>query len=111
MRQYKMVVLSNPVPGREQECDDWYQNVHLHEMVTLRGFKSAQRFRLAHPMRETEPFQFMAIYEIETDAIDESLQGLVSAAESGRLNLSGALHRENAYAVVYEACGDAVKAT
>lgn len=110
MRQYKMVVLSNPVSGREHECDDWYQNVHLHEMVTLPGFKSAQRFRIAHTMQETEPYQFLAVYEIETDAIDKTLQGLVSAAASGDLNLSDALHRESAYAVVYEACGDAVKA-
>lgn len=109
MRQYKMVVLSNPVPGREQECDDWYQNVHLQEMVTLPGFKSAQRFRLAHPMQEIEPYQFLAVYDIETDVIEETLQELISAAEGGSLELSEALHRENAYAVVYEACGDVVK--
>ena len=108
MRQYQMVVLSNPVVGREQECEDWYQQEHLQDMVKLPGFTSAQRFRLAHSMEEGNPYQYMAVYKIETDSIDDTMKTLVERAGSGELKVSTALDTQNAYAVVYDSCGDAV---
>ncbi len=109
MSRYQMVVLSNPMPGREQECEQWYQNEHLKDMVSLPGFQSAQRFQLAHPMPQTEPYQYLAIYTIETDDIDQVLKGLVTAAESGDLQVSDALDRENTYAAIYEVCGEMIQ--
>ena len=111
MAEYKMVVLSNPVPGREQECDQWYEDVHLKDMVKFTGFKSAQRFRLQSPIAESNPYQFLAIYEIETDDLDSTVQELITAAETGNLNVSESLNTETAYAVIYGSCGEVVYST
>ncbi len=110
MKQFKMVVLSNPHPGREQECDDWYRHKHLQDVVQLPGFVAAQRFHLAHPIQEANPYRFMAVYDIETDDLIGTLGGLVTAAESGALEVSDALDTEGSYAVIYEASGALISA-
>lgn len=108
MPRYKMVVLSRAVEGRDDEFNDWYQHVHLAEMVAFSGFKSAQRFRRVRNlgMRETDPY--LAIYEIETDDLDAVLSELETKANAGALTMSEAFAREFVYAAVYEECGAAV---
>ncbi|AXQ30688.1 hypothetical protein D0B54_19255 [Solimonas sp. K1W22B-7] len=103
-----MVVMSNPVEGREAEYNDWYQNVHLAEVVALPGFRSAQRFRLARSLTERETWPYAAIYEIETEDIDAVLQQLRDAAGSGGLTMSESLATSRAYATIYEEHGSAV---
>jgi hypothetical protein len=108
MPKYKMVVLSNPVEGREDDYNDWYQNVHLGELTALPGFKSGQRFRLARSLVEGESHPYLALYEIETDDIDAVLDHLRTVAENKLLTMSDALDTDNTRAVVYEECGAVV---
>jgi hypothetical protein len=103
-----MVVMSNPVEGREDEYNDWYQNVHLGELVALEGFQSARRFRLTRSLVEGENYPYMAIYEIETDDLDSVLQNLVQVAESERLTMSDSIDTANTRAVVFEEFGAVV---
>lgn len=105
---YRMLVLSNPVAGREVEYNDWYQNVHLRQMLALEGFRSAQRFVLSRPMTERGTWSYAAIYEIETDDIDAVLERVRSAAGTEALLVSDALHTAGTYAAIYEICGEAV---
>ncbi|MBT5195713.1 MAG: hypothetical protein HOM07_25485, partial [Rhodospirillaceae bacterium] len=46
MSENILVVLTNPVAGKEDEFNDWYSNIHIQEICQLSGFKSAQRFKL-----------------------------------------------------------------
>lgn len=108
MRNYKMVVMSRPTEGREDEYNDWYQNVHLGELVALPGFKSAQRFRYARSLVEGEAYPYMSIYEIETDDIDAVLQSLRDTAERSGLTMSDSLDLTDTSAVVYEVFGEVV---
>ncbi len=108
MNQYKMVVLSNPMPGREQECDDWYQHKHLQDIVALPGFVAGQRFHLAHPIEEPNPYRFMAVYDIDSNDLLQTLGGLLVAADNGSLEVSESLDSANAYAAIYTASGDKV---
>ena len=39
------LVYANPVPGREVEFNEWYQNTHMGDLVQRPGFIGAQRFR------------------------------------------------------------------
>lgn len=110
MPRYRMVVTSEPVPGREDEYNDWYQNVHLGELVALEGFVSARRYRLTRSLVEGESHPYMAIYEIETDDIDAVLGNLVRVAESKGLTMSDAIDTANTRAVVYEEFGEVVTA-
>lgn len=111
MPRYKMVVYSRPTPGREDEYNDWYQNVHLRELVALPGFKSARRFRHARNLVEGDAYPYMSIYEIETDDIDAALNALRDTAGRGALTMSDAIDLTDTSALVYEEFGIAVVAT
>lgn len=111
MPSYKLVIMSNPVPDREDDYNDWYQNIHLGQLMTLPGFKSAQRFRRVRSLVEGETQSYLAVYELETDDIDAVLAGLRAAAERKELTMSDTLDLANIHAVVYEEFGDAVVET
>ncbi len=100
--------MSSPFEGREDEYNDWYQNTHLPEVVTLPGIRSAQRYRQARNLKEGEAYPYLTVYDIETDDIDAVLACLAEAAGDGRINMSDAIDTEGAYAVVYEECGKRV---
>jgi len=44
--RYAFLVFANPVPGREVEFNDWYQNMHMGDLVQHPGWFGAQRFRI-----------------------------------------------------------------
>ena len=73
--------MTNPIEGKEKEYNDWYSNVHLKEVVAIKGFKSAQRFKLTKAQQSDEqPFKYMAIYEIENEDVEGTIQRLNKAA-------------------------------
>ncbi len=108
MPHCKMLVMSQPVPGREAEYNDWYQNVHLAQVVVIKGIRSAQRFRLARSLVEGEAHPYAAICEIETDGIDSVLQEIRNVAGSEHLIISDALATDLTRATIYETFGPAV---
>lgn len=108
MARYKMLVLSRPTPGNEAQYNDWYQNVHLKQIVAIPGFVSAQRFKLSVGMRGEDTYPYMAIYEVETDDVDAAFDALTKAAADGSIAVSTAFDYESVYASIYEPFGVAV---
>ncbi len=108
MARYRMVVMSNPVPGREQEFERWYQEVHLPELLALDGFVSAQRFSRELTLGSAQSWPHMAIYEIETNDIEAAIAGLVTVAEAGNLTMSEAIDTAATSAAVFRPCGPAL---
>jgi hypothetical protein len=54
--RYVYLVMSDPLPGREADFNDGYQNMHMGDLVQLPGWTGAQRFRLVGVTpRNTEP--------------------------------------------------------
>jgi len=89
---YTLLVLTNPVSGREDEYNDWYNNQHLSDLLAVEGFVAAQRFRLA----DTDPPQefghrYLALYEIETDDLAKTQAALMAAANTDAMVVSEAL--------------------
>jgi hypothetical protein len=86
------------------------QNVHLPEIVSAKGFKSAQRYRLTTTL-QGNAYPYLTIYEIETDDIGKSLADIGNRATT----MSDAIDIQGAYACIYEVCdvpvehGEAVK--
>lgn len=107
MPKYKFIVMSKPVEGREAECNDWYQNVHLRDAVAC-GFKAAQRFRLAETVTDVKPAPYMAIYEAETDDPKALLQERIKRSSTGQMLISGALDLD-LYAGMYQELGSRVE--
>jgi len=71
-----MVVLSNALPGREDDYNDWYSRVHIHDTINkLDGFASGRRFQLADLAdAPAMPYRYLAIYEVPEDKLDVAYQ-------------------------------------
>lgn len=110
MGKYKLIVLTNPVEGREKEYNDWYTNRHLGDVVSVPGFASAQRFKLKDPMGFSHPFRYLAIYEIEGDNIELVLKDMFERRGTDAMVVSDALD-SNALAGVFEVCSPVVTAS
>jgi hypothetical protein len=72
MTKFAMLTFSNAVEGQEDEFNRWYDEVHLTEMLALPGFVAGQRFEQA-PGMPAGPARFLAVYEIETDDLGQTL--------------------------------------
>ena len=108
MPRYQMVVMSDPVEGCEKDYNQWYQDVHLPQLVALEGIRSARRLRRVRTLGERETYSYMVIYDIETEDIDAVLDNLISVAMAGEITMSDAIDRENAHAAIYEELGPVV---
>lgn len=63
----KLVALTRPLPGREDEYHEWYNTKHLPELVNKFGMAGAQRYKLAAKLMGSDENEYMAIYDIEAD--------------------------------------------
>lgn len=92
-----LIALTNAVPGREAEFNEWYDQRHLRDVLALDGFVAAQRFELADvdPPQEAA-FRYMAIYEVGDGQLEVARRSLVAArADRDRLlPLSDAMHEQ-----------------
>ncbi len=111
MQRYKFLVLTKPADGQEKEYNDWYQNIHLKDIVSIPGFKSAQRFRLRQTVMPgaTLPV-YLAIYDLETDDIDGALKEMMTRSESGQMVVSTSLCTDGGFGAIYEEIGPLVEA-
>jgi hypothetical protein len=100
-----LVVVSSPVPGREEEYNRWYTEQHLADVLRAPGFTSAQRFKLAAQGPSGMPGAYLAIYEYETNSADEDLTQaftvLRAATESGAMFISTAMDPVSIHASIY----------
>jgi hypothetical protein len=94
MARHILLVMSNPAAGRDDEFNDWYTNVHLHDVLAVDGIVAAQRFRLSDTqMRpdQPQPHRYMAVYEIEAEDPNTPLQSLLAGVMSGAIPLDESL--------------------
>jgi hypothetical protein len=85
------MVLTNSVEGQDVEFNDWYDNIHLAEVLALDGFVSATRYKLSDsqlPADEMAPSQhrYAAIYELDTEPA-QAFQALLEEVRTGRMVL------------------------
>jgi len=101
MERWLLTVESNCAdPSREKEYNDWYDNVHLPDILETPGFVRAARYENSSPGEGQG--KFLATYEIETADIGETLMAFDKTvnekAKQGRLNdlvmaVGGGLYR------------------
>ena len=95
MADHVMVVFTNPVPGREDEYNEWYNNVHLGEVLRTPGMTCARRYRLVDGVgsREEPQHRYLAIYELESDDVKSTLKQMLGLP----MNMSDALDAKNSF--------------
>ena len=73
MAKYVLIVESNcSDPAREAEFNDWYDKIHLPDVLETPGFIRATRYVNNEPAAGKA--KFIATYEIETNDIDKFLK-------------------------------------
>ena len=100
MRQHGiLLVFSNPVEGRDEEFNAWYDSVHLSDVLAVDGVVSAQRFEIEHvdapevdgaPTPPPPAHRYLALYELDRDG-NRVMAEFVARLTSGEMKLSEAL--------------------
>lgn len=101
--KHVVVVLTEPTPGREQEYNDYYENLHIDEVLSTTGWLSGQRFRLSDETGASCPLPYLAFYEAEADDPKDVIATL-NATRPGRQQ-SSALNKETAAVWVFTETG------
>jgi hypothetical protein len=103
VKRYKLVVLYNPVEGRDLEFNQWLDHTHVPDLLQVEGIVGAERLRLA--FTQTTPpgytdHQYLTVYDLATDDIHEFHDRLMA----GRANRgsSDAVDRSNNSARYFE---------
>ncbi len=94
MAKYVMFVMTNCAPGTDAEFNDWYDRIHLPDVLKVPGIVAAQRYKLTDEQRrQTRPdYGYMAAYEIESRNLPKTFslmnEGLKSVYKSPSMNPS-----------------------
>ena len=93
MSQHVLVVFTNAVDGQHEEFNDWYDRIHIPDLLKIPEIKSAQRFRLSGPqkMEGPLPWQYMALYTIETDDLSRVISIIRERAGTALMPLTDSL--------------------
>ena len=110
MAKVKLVALTTPLPGKEAEFHDWYQNTHLKEVISVPGFQGAQRFQLVAKLLGADTNQYLAIYDGETDDPGALLGAMGEFAQSGKMTPPTTQDMATTYSALFTECGEYVKA-
>ena len=101
--KHLVVVLTEPTEGREAEYNDYYENLHLDEVLATTDWTSAQRFKLVDQQGMKCPLPYLAVYEVESDDAS-SVLATMNATRAQRVQ-SDALNKRTAGVWVYSPTG------
>jgi hypothetical protein len=89
MAKRLMVALSSAVEGREDEFNEWYENVHIPDICSIEGVLNATRYELEEggfPI----PQRYLTIYEIDRPG-DEIAAAIGEGVASGAFTLTDSI--------------------
>lgn len=108
-RRQIFVALSNPSDGREDDFNAWYDSQHVPDVVSIPGFKGAERFKLTIPF--LDPLaggQYLAIYDVDTDDIAALAARVRENAVTGKTVMSDAIDLKTLTALFFEPVGGVI---
>ena len=74
-----LLVQTEAVVGRDDEFNEWYEQIHIPEILSDSGFRSARRFRIVSQDRSGAPagdgdwWTYLALYEVEAEDLAATL--------------------------------------
>jgi len=102
MGKYVLVVPSSAMPGRDDEYNAWYDDIHIHDLLAIPGIKSGRRFVPSPASPMPPPASYLAIYEIECDDPGAVMAELNRRAMAGEMQQSDAIDLASAQLWVFE---------
>lgn len=103
MKRFKVLILTEPTEGQEAEYNDYYENLHLREVLETTDLLSAQRFKLAAEVGEPSPLPYLAVYEAEAESAQDVLDNLNESR--AQRQQSKALNKRTGRVWVFEETG------
>jgi len=86
-----VVALNCSDPARESEFNEWYNTIHLPDVLETPGFVRATRWEHTNPKEQDA--KFLALFDIETDDIQAAMkaleENLAAKREAGRMSNLG----------------------
>jgi hypothetical protein len=113
MAKYTFVVLSNPTtPAQEAEYNEWYNKIHIPDVLNVPGFVAAQRFTLADAQLGDGPHahRYLALYEIETDDAKGALKELQKRVGTADMVISDGIDMKGVSAGLFKPVAERVLA-
>ncbi len=102
MERWLLTVESNcSDPSREKEFNEWYDTIHLPDVLETPGMVRAARYENSNPAEGQG--KFLAIYEIETGDLGQTMaafsENVNRKSEQGRMSdlvvaVGGGLYRQ-----------------
>ena len=97
MARHHLLAFTNPVVGREDEFNRWYDERHVPDLLAVPGFVSAQRFALTDATGQGKPgWTYLALYELETDDLDALMEEVRSRLGTDAIPVSDTLDSKTA---------------
>ena len=100
MAHYQLVAFTNPVAGREDEYNAWYDGRHLPDVLAVPGFVAAQRFKVADDSAQAA-HRYLAIYDIESDDVGATMERLMATVGTPAMMISDAMDASTVTATLY----------
>jgi hypothetical protein len=113
MAKYTFVVLSNSTtPAEEAEYNEWYNKIHIPDVLNVPGFVAAQRFKLAETQfADGKPaHRYLALYELETDDLKSAFNELQKRIGTADMYMSPAIDMKGLSAAMFTPVADRVLA-
>jgi hypothetical protein len=101
--KHLIAVLTEPTPGKETEFNDYYENLHLGEVLATTGWDTAQRFILTDEAGQKCPHKYLALYQVEADDASDIIRTLNETR--AQRQQSDALNRRTAALWVFSETG------
>lgn len=67
MAKYQIYAFTNPVPGKEDEYNHWYDDTHIPDVKRFPGVVSGSRHTLVSSKGTASKYKYLAIYDVETE--------------------------------------------
>jgi len=94
-----LLVFSNPTEGEDDAFNDWYDSIHVPDVLAVDGVVSARRFEIdaietpevdGLPALPPPTHRYLAMYELDRDG-NEVMTEFVTRVTSGLMALSETL--------------------
>jgi len=102
-KRHLVLILTEPTEGQDAQFNDYYENLHLDEVLATTNLQTAQRFKLVEQAGESCPLPYLALYETTADDPVEVLKNLNETRPQRQQ--SDSLNRRTGRAWVFEEIG------
>jgi hypothetical protein len=110
--KYLLVAMTNPLPGKEKEYNEWYDKVAIPTYKTLPGLIPLGRFKAVDvphlfPFEMDNQFQYLSLYYFETDDAAQFMERIkASFAERPAYKFSPDIDTSRFFEPIFVALGD-----